>query len=864
VYAQSCMESSTSANLASTRPVDTKTGWFRSLKELLFGYDFFISYSQEEATKLYGSQLEALLAARDFVVFRDATNLAAGDQLTLRIQWCLWRTRCLIVLGTERSLTSAWVKKEIGLFSQRKRTVVPLDLQGILARNPWEELGDTLFVSDQLPNPSAEVVDRIAASLSGRRANRVARTVLTAVACVLAALFVAVLLIYLQYRAESVRRVETLVSMVLNQAHDNIQAGRLNEGAAYLAQAIRLHPEGRPAPVRLQSLSRETSHFDRVPDQSHRFGKGWLLDAVYHTARQTLLLAIRDEKGVTIYDGGSGTALATQALPPDAGGSPSSKVRLSPRRDQLALWRDVPGSKEGESQAGLATYQFGKDGKLTSEAPLPPEIKDVCFLKDGTLLAGDEKSLHVLKLAEQAAPAVWKETPETKPWPKDAGSFSRMAVSPSEKYVFLIVDDGSFKDSTDQAWCLDRATLQALGEPIKSNYGDKIYGLDSRSTEHSETLAVVWDGRYRNKSRGGHAAIFSLLNNEWSKNSEEFSTNEGLNDVALLDEDQLAIGLDTSRVRIWAAIQLSETKPMDIVSSGSIQRVISTPNGEVWVVKTPVPESSWNWNRPPEAISCERWKPAPPLAFVATPVASLPQDLPPLATESDNSEGKSLPMDLTLARPNRKVSLRGEQRDFFVDGKPEPAVNFDIFSPHQPRCLAASRNGRYLVIAGGEDPRNDEAGFAVVWQTSPFLQVSKVLKHEGCVRGACISEDGTVLATVYVDHPPLDAPPTHLTLWDVGTGLPLGQPIPLKSLIAKQQEDEILFKAHLCFAEDLRSLYVKGIFSEDGEEPSRIVRFPFAPDMKGAGLDPLLSEAAKSSGVQMTERGSIVPVKDNY
>ena len=70
-------------------------------------------------------------------------------------------------------------------------------------------------------------------------------------------------------------------------------------------------------------------------------------------------------------------------------------------------------------------------------------------------------------------------------------------------------------------------------------------------------------------------------------------------------------------------------------------------------------------------------------------------------------------------------------------------------------------------------------------------------------------------------------------------------------------------EARLCFAEDLRAVYVKGIFSEDGKQPPRIVRFQFAPELKGAGLAPLL-EAAKASGVQVTERGSMVPVKDNY
>jgi hypothetical protein len=669
----------------------------------------------------------------------------------------------------------------------------------------------------------------------------------------MAALFVGVLLIYLQYRAESVRRVETLASMVLRQAHEDVQAGHPNEAAARLAEAVRLHREGLAAPARLQALLRETSHLARVPAQSHRIAKGKLLDAVYQSERHKPLLAIRDEKGLTIYDGSSGAALAMLGFPAT---DENVRVRLSPHMDRIAIWRTTPATDGQGIEA--ATYRFGSNNGLKLEAQLPAGVGDVCFLKDGTLLAGDDKFVRILSLADQITPATWKENSAS----QLNVSAQRISVSPSEKYVFIVTEGGDNSGSEDEVFCLDRNTLQALGRgAIKSNYGNKVYGLDSRSTDLSESLAIVWDGKHRNKQRGGHASLFTVGPEGWTKMTLELSSTEGINDVALLRGDRPAIATDNSRVRIATETWDPDLKSMDIISTGSIQRVMASPDGDIWVVKAPMPESSWNLDRPFGMISCERWQPALPATITVSTITSLPQEFPPAVSERDDAKGGTLPIEFVLPPQSRKLTLAGRQ--LLIDGKPEPAVDYDLFSPHQPRCMAASLNGRFLVIAGGEDPRNDEAGFAMVWQTSPFRAVSQVLKHRGCVRVACISEDGRMLATLSRSSPPLDGPLTELTLWDVGTGLPLGQPIPLKSLVAIPADD-LIFEARLCFAEDLHSLFLKAFLSEDPKQPPTIVRFRYAPDDKAEGLDHLRSEATKSAGVQLTERGSIVPVKDSY
>jgi WD40 repeat protein len=161
-------------------PWEPPGGWLSALRGLLFGYDYFISYAQEPATRQYGEALQRALAERDYVCFRDTTNLSAGDPLTLKIRWSLRRTRCLIVLGTTGALTSKWVAREIEIFSSTGRTIIPLDLEAIRPESPWSAVDDVLFVNDSLPLPSTEALDKITGAFRGWRANRWARWALVA------------------------------------------------------------------------------------------------------------------------------------------------------------------------------------------------------------------------------------------------------------------------------------------------------------------------------------------------------------------------------------------------------------------------------------------------------------------------------------------------------------------------------------------------------------------------------------------------------------------------------------------------------------------------------------------------------------
>lgn len=188
--------------------------WPSVAKGVLFGFDFFISYAQSPGTNAYASRLQETLIKRDYVCFRDTSHLKAGEPLTLKIRLGLKKTRCLIVLGSNKALESQWVGKEIGLFSGKERPIIPIDLEEIRGRHSWAPLNDVLFINDSGPLPSSKTIDGIVSRFRGRRANVLARWFFSLAILVLLAVATGLTIqaLALKERSERLRN-QALVSM---------------------------------------------------------------------------------------------------------------------------------------------------------------------------------------------------------------------------------------------------------------------------------------------------------------------------------------------------------------------------------------------------------------------------------------------------------------------------------------------------------------------------------------------------------------------------------------------------------------------------------------------------------------------------
>ena len=102
-------------------------GWYQSLINWLWGYDFFISYNQASAGK-YAIQLAEELRRRRFEVFLDHDEIGGGNSLSGTIQSALRRTQRLVVIATKEAIagSSPWVAHEILLFTSSKRECIPI------------------------------------------------------------------------------------------------------------------------------------------------------------------------------------------------------------------------------------------------------------------------------------------------------------------------------------------------------------------------------------------------------------------------------------------------------------------------------------------------------------------------------------------------------------------------------------------------------------------------------------------------------------------------------------------------------------------------------------------------------------------
>jgi tetratricopeptide (TPR) repeat protein len=107
---------------------------------VVFGYDFFISYSWSDGAS-YAAALTRQLRSQGFEVFFDRDDYASGDDWKKVGAWKLRRTGQLVLVGSPGALLSVPVIREIQIFSGTGRRIVPIDFDGTLE---WKASGAPL------------------------------------------------------------------------------------------------------------------------------------------------------------------------------------------------------------------------------------------------------------------------------------------------------------------------------------------------------------------------------------------------------------------------------------------------------------------------------------------------------------------------------------------------------------------------------------------------------------------------------------------------------------------------------------------------------------------------------------------------
>jgi hypothetical protein len=125
--------------------------WFMAalgrIRNRFLGFDVFISYALKDGYS-YAKALEEMLTRRNYVCFRDTTEMKIGEDLSESIRQALGRSRMLIVVGTEEAVGSAWVKKEIATYQLQRGgkrwRIVPIEFQDTSGASTQAERGASI------------------------------------------------------------------------------------------------------------------------------------------------------------------------------------------------------------------------------------------------------------------------------------------------------------------------------------------------------------------------------------------------------------------------------------------------------------------------------------------------------------------------------------------------------------------------------------------------------------------------------------------------------------------------------------------------------------------------------------------------
>ena len=135
----------------------------RRVIDVLFGYDFFISYAHADGAE-YPRELDRRLRERRYDIHLDSRDFHAGSDLTLLTRIRVQNSRILVVVGREAAAReSYWVRREFEIFQAAGRDPVVLDVDGAveaaLADPPVGSLAELIADQRQIMD-DGRVVDR--------------------------------------------------------------------------------------------------------------------------------------------------------------------------------------------------------------------------------------------------------------------------------------------------------------------------------------------------------------------------------------------------------------------------------------------------------------------------------------------------------------------------------------------------------------------------------------------------------------------------------------------------------------------------------------------------------------------------------
>jgi hypothetical protein len=178
-----------------------------------FGYDIFISYRRDEASR-YAQALRDRLKAADFSCFLDLDEAPPGERLSSTLERALRHSQMLVFAGTRSALSSPWIQRELAFYRKvcgdRRRMILLNVGSALRARTPeFAYLDELIWINEhesavERGEPSDAVLDGIQRSYSFGHRNAFRRGAVSATIALLVAF--SMLAVWQAVRASAAQR----------------------------------------------------------------------------------------------------------------------------------------------------------------------------------------------------------------------------------------------------------------------------------------------------------------------------------------------------------------------------------------------------------------------------------------------------------------------------------------------------------------------------------------------------------------------------------------------------------------------------------------------------------------------------------
>ena len=485
------------------------------LVDVIFGYDFFVSYTWADGSK-YAHSLYEKLKAQGFTVFLDEEDYARGDNWTLLGRRALKKTRQLILVATPKVHESAPVLKELTAFQSTGRRIIPIEIGDSLNPQKYPESlllplipAELLKIpqplqNGKIPNEAPpEVIRELRRGFQHvRQAQFRVRVLLGTCLVLLGLLGIAIWQGYVA-RAQRDRARATLSQSDFLQALDSINEGKDYDGLAQLARSLSFDRDNQAAACRLITLLTYRQYANPLLRLKH---DKTVYSAHFSPDGKRIVTALYDWTA-RIWDAQTGTPITK---PMKHGGavraahfSPDGKRIASSSGDTVRIWDAQTGTPITESMKhrdSVNSVQFSPDGKwiVTASADRTARIWDA---QSGTPLTEPMKhgksvysaqfspdGKRIVTASADATARIWDAqsgTPLTEPMKHDGPVSAQF--SPDGKRIVTASWDG-----TVRIW--DAQIGKPLTEPMK--HSGKVWSAQF-SPDGKRIVTASWDGTVR-------------------------------------------------------------------------------------------------------------------------------------------------------------------------------------------------------------------------------------------------------------------------------------------------------------------------------------------------------------------------------